>query len=49
MIDAVLSVCGDEKYFSMAKISIPSFLKANPTCNLHVFSNKPELIATDES
>ena len=48
MIDAVLSVCGDEKYFSMAKISIPSFLRANPTCNLHVFTDRPSEIATDD-
>ncbi len=44
MIDVVMSVCGDEKYFEMSKISIPSFLRSNPSAKLHVFTDKPKEI-----
>jgi hypothetical protein len=39
MIDVVVAVCGDEAYFKMAEISIPSFLRSNPTAKLHVFTD----------
>ncbi len=47
MIEACMAVCGDKAYFDMADISIPSFLRANPGCNLHVFSDDPSRLASD--
>ena len=42
MIQAVVAVCGDDKYFDCAEISIPSFLSANAGSYLTVFTDQPE-------
>jgi hypothetical protein len=44
MIEVVMSVCGDDQYFEMSKISIPSFLRSNPTAKLHIFTDRPKEI-----
>ena len=38
-IATVMSVCGHQKYFDCASISIPSFIHNNPNHHLFVFTS----------
>ena len=46
-IAAFMSVCGDQRYFDLALVSIRSFRKACPNTSLYVVTDRPESIDAD--
>ena len=43
-IAAVMCIAGDPMFFKFASYSIPSFLRNNTSTDLHVFTDRPEMI-----